>query len=76
MVTETVWLVSDKRSWYPYYKIIPDLHETEVYHLEPGQIENISSEITVETDDNRLITSLLTDVKCQYKVIKNGKTVY
>jgi hypothetical protein len=56
-------------SWYPYYKIIPDLHETEVYHLEPGQIGNISSEITVKTDDNRLITSHLTDVKCQYKVI-------
>lgn len=56
-------------SWYPYYKIIPDLHETEVYHLEPGQIEDISSEITVKTDDNRLITSQLTDVKCQYKVV-------
>ncbi|KAF5041614.1 hypothetical protein DSECCO2_521150 [anaerobic digester metagenome] len=57
-------------SWYPYYKIIPDLHETEVYHLEPGQIEEISSIITVETDDNRLVTSQLTDVKCQYKIIE------
>lgn len=56
-------------SWYPYYKIIPDLHETEVYHLEPGQIEDISSVITVETDDDRLVTSQLTDVKCQYKVV-------
>lgn len=55
--------------WYPYYKIIPDLHETEVYHLEPGQIEDIRSEIIVETDDNRLVTSQLTDIKCQYKVV-------
>ena len=57
-------------NWYPYYNIIPDLHVTEVYHLEPEKAEHINSEITVKTDDVRLITSYFTDADVQYKVIK------
>jgi hypothetical protein len=57
-------------SWYPYYDIIPDLHVTEVYHLEPDKLEHINSEITVKTDDVRLITSYFTDAVLQYEVIK------
>lgn len=57
-------------SWYPYYDIIPDLHVTEVYHLEPEKLEHINSEITVKTDDVRLITTHFTNAVLQYEVIK------
>jgi len=57
-------------NWYPYYNIIPDLHATEVYHLEPEKVEHINSEITVKTDDIRLITSHFTDADVQYDIIK------
>ncbi len=53
-------------NWYPYYDIIPDLHVTEVYHLEPDKLEHIKSEITVKTDDFRLITSHFTDAEESY----------
>lgn len=56
--------------WYPYYYIIPDLHVTEVYHLEPEKVEQISSEVIVKTDDLRLITSHFTDADVRYEVIK------
>lgn len=56
--------------WYPYYDIIPDLHVTEVYHLEPEKVEQIVSEITVETDDVRLITSHFTDADIEFEIIK------
>ncbi len=56
--------------WYPYYDIIPDLHVTEVYHLEPEKVEHISSEVIVKTDDLRLITSHFTDANVRYEVIK------
>ena len=57
-------------NWYPYYDIIPDLHVTEVYHLEPEKVEHINSEITVKTDDVRLITSHFTDADVKYEIIK------
>lgn len=57
-------------SWYPYYDIIPELHVTEVYHLEPEKLEHIISEITVKTDDVRLITTHFTDAVLKYEVIK------
>lgn len=57
-------------SWYPYYDIIPEVHVTEVYHLESEKFEHITSEITVKTDDVRLITSHFTDAVLQYEVIK------
>lgn len=57
-------------NWYPYYDIIPDLHVTEVYHLEPEKVEHISSEVIVKTDDHRLITSHFTDADVKYEVIK------
>lgn len=56
--------------WYPYYDIIPDLHATEIYHLEPEKVEHISSEVIVKTDDLRLITSHFTDADVRYEVIK------
>ncbi|MBP1926514.1 hypothetical protein J2Z76_002383 [Sedimentibacter acidaminivorans] len=57
-------------NWYPYYDIIPDLHVTEVYHIEPEKVEHINSEITVKTDDVRLITSHFTDADVRYEIIK------
>lgn len=56
--------------WYPYYKIIPDLHVTEMYHIEPGIVEHIESELIVNTDDSRLITSHLTDVNVKCEIIE------
>jgi hypothetical protein len=58
------------KNWYPYYDIIPELHVTEVYHLEPEKSEHIISEITVKTYDIRLITTHFTDAILQYEVIK------
>lgn len=56
-------------SWYPYYDIIPEVHVTEMYHLEPEKFEHIISEITVKTGDVRLITSHFTDVVLRYEII-------
>lgn len=58
------------KKWYPYYDLIPEVHVTEVYRIEPGQKKEISSETIIESDDERLINSYLLDVKVKYKVVK------
>lgn len=60
----------DTAKWYPYYNTIPLTYITEIYHIEPDELKSISSEIVVETNDERLVSSLFTYVEVQYEIIK------
>ncbi|MBP1926520.1 hypothetical protein J2Z76_002389 [Sedimentibacter acidaminivorans] len=60
----------DAENWYPYYNIIPDEYVSETVILNPDEIKEYITQLTVKSNDERLITSLLSEVKVQYEIIQ------
>lgn len=62
--------IKDKNdNWYTYFDILPEEYVSEVFHLEPRQIKEFVSELTVETADERLITNSFSDLKVRFEVV-------
>lgn len=60
----------DAVSWYPYYNIIPDEYVSELVVLNPDEIKEYITQFSVKSNDERLITSLFSEVEVQYKIIE------
>jgi len=60
----------DAENWYPYYNIIPDEYVSETVILNPDEIKEYITQVKVKSNDERLITSLLSEVKVQYEIIQ------
>ena len=68
------YIIKDKNaeSWYPYYNIIPENYVSNIEVLNPNEMKEYSIQITVNSDDERLITSNFHDINVQYEVIHKG----
>jgi hypothetical protein len=66
-----IYTKNDSDEWYPYFDILPEEHITEVFHLEPNEYKEFNSKIIINSTDDRLITSLLSDIQAKVDIVKS-----
>ena len=60
----------DAVNWYAYYNIIPNEYVSELVILNPDEIKEYITQFSVKSNDERLITSLFSEVDVQYEIFE------